>query len=194
VSDDQDLRRYIRLLRDQWRLAAGIIVVCVLVAVAVALAQPDRYRSSAKVLYAPAQSPALTQTNQDPGRAVATLSGLAATQDVLRRAARKLGVTTAKLRDATQANSTINGDIIEISASAPAAQAAAAYANAVARALVAVRTDAASAPAVAAARGVEVLQREDGELLALFMDKWDLRSLQQRNPELTLEPLVAAQL
>jgi len=59
---------------------------------------------------------------------------------------------------------------------------------------IAVRTDAASAPAVAAARGVEVLQREDGELLALFMDKWDLRSLQQRNPELTLEPLVAAQL
>jgi peptide chain release factor 3 len=57
-----------------------------------------------------------------------------------------------------------------------------------------VRTDAASAPAVAAARGVEVLQREDGELLALFHDKWDLRSLQQRNPELTLEPLVAAQL
>jgi peptide chain release factor 3 len=59
---------------------------------------------------------------------------------------------------------------------------------------IAVRTDAASAPTVAAARGVEVLQREDGELLALFMDKWDLRSLQQRNPELTLEPLVAAQL
>jgi peptide chain release factor 3 len=59
---------------------------------------------------------------------------------------------------------------------------------------IAVRTDAASAPAVAAARGVEVLEREDGELLALFMDKWDLRSLQQRNPELTLEPLVAAQL
>jgi peptide chain release factor 3 len=59
---------------------------------------------------------------------------------------------------------------------------------------IAVRTDAASAPAVAAARGVEVLQREDGELLALFMDKWDLRSMQQRSPELTLEPLVAAQL
>ncbi|CCH90817.1 Peptide chain release factor 3 [Modestobacter italicus] len=59
---------------------------------------------------------------------------------------------------------------------------------------IAVRTDAASAPAVAAARGVEVLEREDGELLALFMDKWDLRSLQQRSPELTLEPLVAAQL
>ena len=54
--------------------------------------------------------------------------------------------------------------------------------------------DAASAPAVAAARGGEVLQREDGELLALFHDKWDLRSLQQRSPELTLEPLVAAQL
>jgi peptide chain release factor 3 len=41
---------------------------------------------------------------------------------------------------------------------------------------------------------VAVLEREDGERLALFMDKWDLRALQQRDPGLTLEPMVAAQL
>jgi peptide chain release factor 3 len=58
----------------------------------------------------------------------------------------------------------------------------------------AVRTDAASAPAVAAARGAEVLQREDGELLALFLDKWTLRVLRENRPELALDPLVAAQL
>jgi succinoglycan biosynthesis transport protein ExoP len=141
VSEDQDLRRYIRLLRNQWRLAAGIVLVCVLVAVAVALAQPNRYRASAKVLYAPTQSPALAQANQDPARAVATLAGLAATQDVLQRAAQALGVPVNEVRKATQTNSTINGDIIDVAASAPAATAAAAYANAVARALVAVRTD-----------------------------------------------------
>ena len=56
----------------------------------------------------------------------------------------------------------------------------------------AVRTDAESAPAIGA-RG-EVLQREDGELLALFPDKWALRVLRDNRPELTLEPLVAAQL
>ncbi|GAA4729837.1 peptide chain release factor 3 [Modestobacter marinus] len=59
---------------------------------------------------------------------------------------------------------------------------------------VAVRTDATSAAAVAASRGTEVLARGNGELLALFRDKWDLRSLRQRSPELTLEPMVAAQL
>jgi peptide chain release factor 3 len=56
----------------------------------------------------------------------------------------------------------------------------------------AVRTDAESVPAIGA-RG-EVLQRDDGELLALFPDKWALRVLRDNRPELTLEPLVAAQL
>ena len=58
----------------------------------------------------------------------------------------------------------------------------------------ALRTDEASASGVSAARGAEVLQRSNGELLAVFTDKWGLRVLQQNKPELTLEPLVAAQL
>jgi peptide chain release factor 3 len=58
----------------------------------------------------------------------------------------------------------------------------------------ALRTDAASVPGISAARGAEVLQRTNGELLAVFTDKWGLRVLQQNKPELTLEPLVAAQL
>jgi peptide chain release factor 3 len=58
----------------------------------------------------------------------------------------------------------------------------------------ALRTDEASAPGVSVARGAEVLQRSNGELLAVFTDKWGLRVLQQNKPELTLEPLVAAQL
>jgi peptide chain release factor 3 len=56
----------------------------------------------------------------------------------------------------------------------------------------AVRTDEESAPAVGS-RG-EVLRRDDGELLALFPDKWALRVLRENRPELTLEPLVAAEL
>jgi peptide chain release factor 3 len=59
----------------------------------------------------------------------------------------------------------------------------------------ALRTDEASAPGIlAAARNAEILRRADGELLAVFPDKWGLRVLQQNKPELTLEPLVAAQL
>ncbi len=59
----------------------------------------------------------------------------------------------------------------------------------------ALRTDEASAPGIlAAARNAEILRRADGELLAVFPDKWGLRVLQQNKPELLLEPLVAAQL
>ncbi|MGY1836051.1 peptide chain release factor 3 [Blastococcus sp. SYSU DS0510] len=58
----------------------------------------------------------------------------------------------------------------------------------------ALRTDEASAPSIMAGSGSEVFRRSDGELLALFTDKWALRILQQRHPRATLEPLVAAQL
>jgi peptide chain release factor 3 len=58
----------------------------------------------------------------------------------------------------------------------------------------ALRTDQASASGVSAARGAEVLRRDNGDLLALFTDKWTLRVLQQNQPQLLLEPLVAAQL
>jgi peptide chain release factor 3 len=58
----------------------------------------------------------------------------------------------------------------------------------------ALRTDADSVPGISAARGAEVLQRTNGDLLAVFTDKWGLRVLQQNKPELLLEPLVAAQL
>jgi peptide chain release factor 3 len=58
----------------------------------------------------------------------------------------------------------------------------------------ALRTNEESVPGISAARGAEVLQRSDGELLAVFTDKWGLRVLQQNKPELLLEPLVAAQL
>lgn len=39
--------------------------------------------------------------------------------------------------------------------------------------------------------GVEVLHREDGELLALFPDQWRARSIQRNHPDVVLEPLVA---
>jgi len=40
-------------------------------------------------------------------------------------------------------------------------------------------------------RGVEVLTRADGELLALFPDKWRAQAVERTQPDLTLEPLVA---
>ncbi len=58
----------------------------------------------------------------------------------------------------------------------------------------ALRTDAGAVPQVSASGGAEVLQRDNGDLLAVFTDKWALRMLQQRHPSLNLEPLVAAQL
>jgi peptide chain release factor 3 len=55
-------------------------------------------------------------------------------------------------------------------------------------------TDEASAPELGQARGAEVMQRSNGELLALFTDKWSLGVLAQNKPHLTLVPLVAAEL
>jgi peptide chain release factor 3 len=40
--------------------------------------------------------------------------------------------------------------------------------------------------------GVEVLARTDGVLLALFIDRWRLGSVQRAHPELSLTPLMAA--
>jgi peptide chain release factor 3 len=58
----------------------------------------------------------------------------------------------------------------------------------------ALRTDEASAPVVSTARGAEVLQRTNGELVAVFSDKWSLRVFKAKHPELVLESLVAAEL
>lgn len=41
-------------------------------------------------------------------------------------------------------------------------------------------------------RGVEVLTRGDGALLALFTDIWRVRSVERQLPDIVLEPLVAA--
>lgn len=53
------------------------------------------------------------------------------------------------------------------------------------------RTDADSAGELGRQRGVEVFQRTDGELLALFGDKWRLQYITKEMEHLTIEPLVA---
>jgi len=58
----------------------------------------------------------------------------------------------------------------------------------------AMRTDEASAPGITASSGTEVMRRSGGELLALFTTKWVARVVREGKPDLTLEPLVAAQL
>ncbi|WJZ02146.1 peptide chain release factor 3 [Corynebacterium freiburgense] len=56
---------------------------------------------------------------------------------------------------------------------------------------VARRTTAATAPELARQRGVEIFTRTDGELIALFGDKWRLQFIEKEHPEFELEPLVA---
>jgi peptide chain release factor 3 len=53
------------------------------------------------------------------------------------------------------------------------------------------RTDAASAAALRGMRGVRVLGRADGSLMALFESQYWLERLEQDNPDLVLERLVA---
>lgn len=56
---------------------------------------------------------------------------------------------------------------------------------------VARRTTAETAPELAKQRGVEIFTRTDGELIALFGDKWKLAFIEKEHPEFELFPLVA---
>lgn len=56
---------------------------------------------------------------------------------------------------------------------------------------VARRTTPTWAPTLSAEWGVEVVHREDGELLVLLPDQWRARSIQRNHPDVVLEPLVA---
>ena len=53
------------------------------------------------------------------------------------------------------------------------------------------RTDATSLPRLRDIGGIRVLRRSDGEIVALFENRYRLARLEQDEPELTLEPLVA---
>ncbi|GAA4285092.1 peptide chain release factor 3 [Brevibacterium daeguense] len=54
------------------------------------------------------------------------------------------------------------------------------------------RTTPECVPTLARERSVEVLSRSDGELLALFSDRWRLQGVQREHPDLVLEPLVVS--
>ena len=54
------------------------------------------------------------------------------------------------------------------------------------------RTTPESVPTLARERNVEVLSRTDGELLALFSDRWRLQGVEKNHPDLVLEPLVVS--
>jgi peptide chain release factor 3 len=53
------------------------------------------------------------------------------------------------------------------------------------------RTDKASVPRLREIGGIRILNRSDGELVALFENKYRLARLEADEPELLLEPLVA---
>ncbi len=56
---------------------------------------------------------------------------------------------------------------------------------------VARRTTAETAVDLAKQRGVEIFTRTDGEIIALFGDKWRLSFIEKEHPEFVLESLVA---
>lgn len=56
---------------------------------------------------------------------------------------------------------------------------------------VARRTTPETAPELAKQRGVEIFTRTDGELVALFGDKWKLAFIEKEHPEFELFPMVA---
>lgn len=57
---------------------------------------------------------------------------------------------------------------------------------------VARRTDESSAPTLSSERGVEVFQRADGDLMAVFSDWWRLQAVLRTHPDLVCKPFMVA--
>ena len=142
MTDDSSLRHYLVLTKRSWWLVLLIALVAGGAAAGVSLLQGERYKSTATIHYTPALIPTPLTQDGDPSRAIDTLVSLVQTDEVLTRALPETGYsTTEKLRDNLDVSAGSNNDLISISVSEPAEQAAATSTDAVAQAFLAWRTE-----------------------------------------------------
>src|SRR5215204_4154514 len=118
-----DLPRFLALLRARWRLIAVILLSAVLLAIALSLAQPDRYEASADLLFGRATNAdailagGTTDTGEIPERAAATNLALASLDTVAARVARRFdGVTVGELKDAVSIEAAGDSDVVTVTA------------------------------------------------------------------------------
>jgi len=147
-----DLPRFLALLSARKRLIAAIVVGAVVLAAIISLAQPDKYRASADLLFGRTTNAdaiiagGTTDTGELPERAAATNLALASLDTVAVRVARQFpGVTAGELKDSVSIETAGESDVVAVTAERPSARQAAAVANAFAGAIAAFRRDTARA-------------------------------------------------
>jgi Mrp family chromosome partitioning ATPase len=143
-----DLPRFLALLRARWRLIAVILLSAVLLAIALSLAQPDRYQASADLLFGRTTNAdaivagGTTDTREIPERAAATNLALASLDTVAARVARRFdGVTVGELEDAVSIEAAGDSDVVTVTAEWDSPRDAAAVANAFASEIAAFRRE-----------------------------------------------------
>jgi Mrp family chromosome partitioning ATPase len=157
-----DLPRFLALMRARWRLIAAIMVVAAVLAGLLSLAQPDRYKASADLLFGRTTnadaiiSGGATDTGDLPERVAATNLELASLDTVAVRVANRLpDVTADEVKRAVSIDAAGESDVVTVTAEWGSAAEAAAVANAVATEIAAFRRETAQADIQ---RGIDALK------------------------------------
>jgi Mrp family chromosome partitioning ATPase len=147
-----DLPRFLALLRVRWRLIAATVLGAFMLAVVLSLAQSDRYRASADLLFGRTTNAdaivagTATDTGEIPERAAATNLALASLDTVARRVARRFeGASVNELKDAVSIEPAGESDVVTVTAEWSSPTQAAAVANAFAAEIAGFRRGAARA-------------------------------------------------
>ncbi len=128
-----ELGRYLAALRRSWLLILLIVVPLTAAVFVVSSSLSETYRASAKVVVEGAADPLETRDAESVERRLATIQALLTTRENLRRAARRLRLTTAAaLEGKVEASVDPAANIINVVATDESAAGAARIANAVA--------------------------------------------------------------
>jgi Mrp family chromosome partitioning ATPase len=147
-----DLPRFMALMRARWRLIAAIVLGAAVLAGLLSLAQSDRYKASADLLFGRTTTAetiiagGTTDTGELPERVAATNLALASLDTVAARVANRLpGVTVDELKRAVSIEAAGESDVFTVTAEWGSAAQAAAVANAFATEIAAFRRETAQA-------------------------------------------------
>lgn len=126
---------YARFIRRNAALIILVAAITGLIAFAVSLGQPSKYRASAKILVS-ATSGDTISSNEDPTRVIDTLVKLAKSEDILSYAAAQAGLSKTGLDETTGVTGSATADVITVTATERSAKLAAIYSNGLANGFV----------------------------------------------------------
>ena len=132
MPDDNDLRRYLGLLREQWLIITATALAITLAVYVFSLLQPQQFRSTATVTYTAPSSVLST----DVAREVATRASVVRQDAVLANVRRSLNLRFNDLLKAISVSTTDTENTIRISATTGKALSAKVWADSVADSLV----------------------------------------------------------